>query len=262
MYDICIERVGKAGSYFRAAAEQKIAIAPARLEDPYRKNSKVLFGLMDAYPRLRRDIEGRLPGRCVSASAFVDELDMKWRGPPATLWHIGRYVGAIVEVAPQYRLASTNCYFFARMLFHVVGLRHYSFHRIVSEDANALKTRNPVHDPSSISKLFWFLYREEKWKGHLANHNILQGGMIFTFALIAVLFVGVLKNWRSVMTGVFPVMGFMFVGALWCGTHYVNNFRRLRSQSDKLVTILGELRLVFTIYILAKSVICQIMMRS
>jgi len=118
MYDICIERVGKADSYFRASAEQKITIAPAQLEEPCRKNNKVLFGLFDALPPLRRDIKGRLPDQCVSASAFVDVLDMKWRAPRNALAHWSlcrchRRVSVTVSLG-KYKLLLLRSYAFPR----------------------------------------------------------------------------------------------------------------------------------------------------
>jgi hypothetical protein len=109
MYDIYIERAGKAAS-FRGTAVQKITIAPAQPTSPYQENCRVLFGLIDAVPPLRRGIKSSLPGRCgIGVSAFEHEMDVKWCGPPAALWRIARYMNAIVNLAPQYRLASTNC---------------------------------------------------------------------------------------------------------------------------------------------------------
>ena len=245
MYDICIERVGKAVHFLRGTAEQKITIAPAQVEVPCRENNKILFGLIDALPRLRRDIKWRLPDQCVSESAFVDELDMKWRRPVATLWHVGRYISAIVELAPQYRLASTNYYYFARMLFHVVGLRHYSFHRIVSEDPNALKTRSPAHDPSSIAKLFWFLRREENCNGHRLKYHVNQWGIVFILAGAAVIALG--GHWGSwrlrTLIPLLAVEMVFTVGFLWwfvCFPTVSLLSSRLQSQTENLVTVLGE----------------------
>ena len=118
IYDIRVERVGK-GVSFHGTAEHRITIVPAQSATSYRKDSKLFFGLTDALPHLHRDTENDLPDQCISVSAFVDKLDKKWQGPPATLWHIARYVDAIVKLEPRYRLGSTNCYYFARTLFYM-----------------------------------------------------------------------------------------------------------------------------------------------
>ena len=234
----------------RGTAEQKITIAPAQPVKHYQENNNtILFGLTDAVPRLRRGNESHLSGR-YSVPTFVDELDIKWRGPPATLWHIARYVNVIVKSAPRYSLASTNCYYFARVLFHIIGLRHYSFHRLISERADTLRTRSRVHDPSSISMLFRFLLEEEKSNGVLL-HKYVQG-WIATF--LALMILGVIL-FGAVELGLHHRGGLVYSllsgGGLWglclwsllvsmLNSALVARYQReMRRKTERLVSVLG-----------------------
>ena len=249
MYDIRVERVGK-GVNVRGTAEHKITIVPAQPTKVYRANSRVLFGLTDALPHLRSDIEGSLPDECVSVSGFVDKLDDKWRGPPATLWHIARYVEAIVKLAPRYDLGIANCYYFARTLFYMIGLRHYSFHHLVSEDVKALEIRSPIHDPSSISMLFRFFHREEKYNGVLLYKYTVKWTMILLgITLLGIVVLCVVEI--SVRKSRLASIGLNLTGGFWAffqASAYVLNAllvlpfqRKVRRQTVILVGILGEL---------------------
>ena len=98
-----------------------------------------MFGLLRDTPALRT-IE---PGSAHASSVFLDVLDDKWRGPPPTPWRIARYIEYIRLVgilcglagnltscpvpALRYRLASTYCYYFARLLMYTIGLWRYPF---------------------------------------------------------------------------------------------------------------------------------------
>ena len=252
MYDLRIERVGK-GLSFRGTAEQKITITPAQPVKRYQEdNNTILFGLTDALPHLRRGNDSHPSGRYTGVRTFVDELDIKWRGPPATLWHVARYVNVIVKSAPRYSLASTNCYYFARVLFHIIGLRHYSFHRLISERADTLGTRSRVHDPSSISMLFRFLLEEEKSNGVLL-HKYVQGWIAI---FLAVMILGIIL-FGAVELGLhhpglfYSLLG---VGALWglClwallvfmqNSALVARYQgEMRRKTERLVSVLGEQR--------------------
>ena len=249
MYDIRVERVGK-GVNVHGNAEHKITIVPAQLAKVYRDNSKVLFGLTDALPHLRSDIEGNLPDECVSVSAFVDKLDDKWRGPPATLWHIARYVDAIVKLAPRYDLGIANCYYFARTLFYIIGLRHYSFHYLVSEDAKTLEIRSPMHDPSSISMLFRFFHKEEEYNGVLLYKYTVKWTMILLgIAVMGIVLLCIVEV--SVRKSKLATIGLNLTGGLWAffqASAYLLNAvlvlpfqRKVRRRTERLVRILGEL---------------------
>lgn len=63
---------------------------------------------------------------------FVTFDDERWRGAPATLGQLARYSKIVVTSAPDYHLRSTNCYFYARMMMHIIVDRHLTFEYAVS----------------------------------------------------------------------------------------------------------------------------------
>ncbi|KAJ7200417.1 hypothetical protein GGX14DRAFT_572180 [Mycena pura] len=143
--------------------------------------------------------------------AFQDFLDQKWRGPPATLADLARYLKVIVSLEPNYTLWMSNCFWFSRLIIHVIGLRHYSFPLIATqinplrfsvptpyseeyltwsnpgpserphpnsrrvpdrEQASLAEEHRQRHDPSSIGVLFRFLHYEERQNGILMFRRI------------------------------------------------------------------------------------------
>jgi hypothetical protein len=182
LYDLRVERVGK-GIGFRGVAEHKITSSLARPLQSYTAANKLMFGLL-AEDASAPDVIGA--GLFCTKSAFLDMLDDKWRGPPAKLWHIARYIEYIVALAPRYRLASTNCYYFARLLMYAIGLRHYSFPVLAAGGRRHLVVRSQRHDPSGISILFQFLRQEEESSGVLLYAKI----NTFVQALTILLLVG------------------------------------------------------------------------
>jgi hypothetical protein len=146
----------------------------------------------------------------------------------------------------------------------VIGLRHYSFHRLVSEAASTLKRRSVVHDPSSISILFRFLLEEEKINGVLLHQYIHKWISVFLGIIISavVLFGAVetgLVGERGVVFSVLSLGG-IFGVFLWkilvslLDTAFVAPFqRRMRRLTEKLVGILGEPLFCHMIAILVSS---------
>lgn len=162
LYDICLERIGK-GMGFKALAEHRVTITPSKPLTDYEDGNTLLFGLISDDAAYLSQLTP--PTSYTVPVPFTDELDIKWRGPPATLRHVAAYVHAIVHLSPQYSLASTNCYYFARLIVHLMGLRHYSFPYFAASDPKDLKVRSERLDPSSIGTLFHFLDTETKLNG-------------------------------------------------------------------------------------------------
>jgi hypothetical protein len=148
LYDIRFECVGK--------LKYKITVSQSQPLQNFQTQNILVFGLLGAGGFAREATEATpLPSAQFSTSyAFLDPLDDKWRGPPATLWHIGKYVQCIVELARRHRRAGDDYNHFARCLMHVIGLRHYSFPNLASSSRSAVQVRSGLHDPSGIGMLF------------------------------------------------------------------------------------------------------------
>lgn len=169
LYDLRVERIGK-GIGLQGTAEHRITSTYGKRLEEYLEANELMFGML-GIEELRLVFEDR-PDSFYVAPALVDQLDMKWRGPPATLWHVARYVQAVVKMAPRYKLSSTNCYYFARLIVYIIGLRHYAFATLVAASSQQLEVRNKIHDPSSISTMFRFLHEDEKSNGVLLYGKI------------------------------------------------------------------------------------------
>jgi hypothetical protein len=181
LYDLRVERVGK-GISFRGLAEHKITSTLAQPLEAYTVTNDLMFGLLE------EDISAANPvktGSFCTERAFLDALDDKWRGPPPTLWHTARYIESIVLLAPQYRLASTNCYYFSRLLMYTIGLRHYSFSTLAAGRPAHLVVRSKRHDPSGIGMLFRFLHEEEKSNGILLYAGVRRFVIVVSIPLLA-----------------------------------------------------------------------------
>lgn len=205
-YNIRLERSGKRIRPY-GTAEHRVVISEATpLSLIHKEGNSIMFGLM-------RD--GREIGPGARVAAFRDILDRKWRGPRATLWHLAHYVRAIVELLPRYRLSSSNCYFFSRLLVHVISLRHYSFPFLVAGTENQLNIRSAVHDPSSISILFRYLHDEEQQNGILVYRNIIRvlwsiNLIVFSAGCIASLVEAGFHLWGPVLSGL-AIIGILLV---------------------------------------------------
>ncbi|KAJ7917882.1 hypothetical protein B0H13DRAFT_312149 [Mycena leptocephala] len=135
--------------------------------------------------------------------AFVDFLDHKWRGPPPKLLDVAQYLDTILQQNARYSLASTNCFWYARLLMHTIALRHYSFPTLGSTTEaskyviprtssnshygtrRVSETQWKRHDPSSISLLFRYLHYEE-WR----NGILMYRRLVLIIAAILCLGIG------------------------------------------------------------------------
>ncbi|KAF8302595.1 hypothetical protein DL93DRAFT_494188 [Clavulina sp. PMI_390] len=141
-HDIVLERIGKTADPFQKA-QDRVTIEPASSHGRFCSKGRLLLGLFGTPPGnretdpMREWIAGLNEGNTGENAtwsdrpAFETDLDEKWRGPPATLAHVARYIEHIVEFSPHYNLASSNCYLFSRLLTHAIVLRHYSFSSVV-----------------------------------------------------------------------------------------------------------------------------------
>ncbi|KAJ7919442.1 hypothetical protein B0H13DRAFT_2656743 [Mycena leptocephala] len=177
-YELTIERVGKLVlSPSQTAVDQaEFRVAPAGRDAEFEKKHKLLFGLLTD--------EKLLPNGYVSHPAFVDFVDHIWRGPRAKLSDIARYAALVRSQEMRYSISRANCYFFARVLFHTIALRHYSLPLLTSSDplryfalTTGRKNRSPKlslnagvvwkpyesfnrFDPSSTGIVFRFLLHQ------------------------------------------------------------------------------------------------------
>ncbi|KAF8307806.1 hypothetical protein DL93DRAFT_2171513 [Clavulina sp. PMI_390] len=170
-YELILERIGK-GRSFGQRAEHRVSIHQLSSLVHLAEANDLIFGLFDAESAPKSDLLGvtKLLPYISITRASRDSLDEKWRGPPATLAHIARYVQHIVLFAPRYNLSSTNCYYFSRLLMHVIALRHYSFRIMATRNASDFEPLSLSHDPSSISSVFTFLQSQAQEDGVLMFH--------------------------------------------------------------------------------------------
>jgi hypothetical protein len=96
----------------------------------------------------------------------------------------------------RYSFTSANCYWFARMLFHTVALRHYSFPMVASSilpRKYVLPTNDTeevtdgdwrYHDPSSTGLVFRFLRYEEKSNGYLLVHRAVTVALFLPWLML------------------------------------------------------------------------------
>ena len=206
------------GIGFRGIAEHKVTSTLAQPPEHYTADNELMFGLM-AEPTTgsATDPSVKTNGIFHTVNAFLDQLDEIWRGPPPTLWHVAHYIEYIVLLAPRYRLASHNCYYFARLLMYVIGLRHYSFPSLASGKPQYLAVRSVRHDPSGISMLFRFLRAEEESNGVLLYARLMKFTMWLSVVLLAG---GVIGSGSYICTRVdifTPIFPFLLVGSFIFG---------------------------------------------
>jgi hypothetical protein len=104
---------------------------------------------------------------------FVDFLDHKWRGPPPKLIDVARYAAAIRAEETRYNLTNTNCYWFSRVLFHTLALRHYAFPFIASRRAASAN----YQAENAAKKYRWTRYAPADWR----HYDPSSTGIVFRF---------------------------------------------------------------------------------
>ncbi|KAJ7062457.1 hypothetical protein C8F01DRAFT_99146 [Mycena amicta] len=204
-YDMKVERAGKVLTDQARVPIDKVTFMPAAyLTEAFEKTHTLLFALLT-------DVD-IVPRTSFCYGTFNDFLDYKWAGPAARLGDLPRYFEVIAAQAPKYSLTRGNCYFFARLLFHTIALRHYAFPLV----ATSIPTRKYVlprtaenvfystkkiqddawrrQDPSSISLVFRFLRYEEWRNGILMFRRIVIG-------ITAVIYFGTLAGSGVAMIG-------------------------------------------------------------
>ncbi|KAF8316571.1 hypothetical protein DL93DRAFT_2166037 [Clavulina sp. PMI_390] len=138
MYNIVLERIGKTRGRH---AQHRVTIHPAESVAEFSLKNQLLLGLFSTSSEEREgnptrwswisDLKKRRMSHFGGMPGFTTEQDERWRGPPATLGHLARFIQHIVASAPHYNVASTNCYYFSRLIVHAIALRHYSFSSVV-----------------------------------------------------------------------------------------------------------------------------------
>lgn len=263
-YDLRIERAGK-GMGFRGTAEQRVTITRAQPLKHYSNlHNTLLLALVgtiessstdneenatDSYLRFNDGSIGYIRWDHYGAvHCFQNPLDHRYRGPPLTLHHLASYILAIVQFAPRYSLASTNCYFFARVLTHVISVRHYSFKYL------ALGPQGTRRSEITIHKLFEALRQEEKSNGVLLYWKF-QGLVDFLLVMTIppVILLGAINLFESgraweivcgfLLLGVGPFLGLHVVAVLSVMGAFalVSPFQIfIRSDTKAIVSCLGE----------------------
>ncbi|KAJ7051655.1 hypothetical protein C8F01DRAFT_1376750 [Mycena amicta] len=201
-----VERAGKVFTSRTRVPVDKVTFVPATyLTEAFEKTHTLLFALLTDL-----DI---VPRTSFCYGSFCDFLDYKWAGPSARLGDLPRYFEVIAAQAPKYSLTSGNCFYFARLLFHTIALRHYSFPLV----ATSIPTRKYVlprtpeniiystekiqddawrrHDPSSIGLVFRFLLYEEWRNGILMFRRIVTG-------ITTLIYLGTLAGSAMLMIGI------------------------------------------------------------
>ncbi|KAJ7448092.1 hypothetical protein FB451DRAFT_1289233 [Mycena latifolia] len=190
-YKLTLERAGKIiWNPARLAIDKAtLALATSGHDTVFEEAHYLMFALLTD-----QDIASL---RAYGFDAFVDFLDHKWRGPPPTLLDLVHYADTIAAQETRYSIASANCYWFARTLFHTLALRHYSFPIIASDSKPRTYVLLPEdfgpaamatdgaysipdadwqhHDPSSSGLVFRFLTSQEVRTGRLMYRRINLG---------------------------------------------------------------------------------------
>ena len=98
-------------------AKQQITINNRVHETDFLKHSDLICALATTSVAIKSISQQEIP-QAGDAGAL--------RGQPPTLGDVVTYMSMIVAQIPKYHVGKDNCYFFSRMLFHVVVLRHYT----------------------------------------------------------------------------------------------------------------------------------------
>lgn len=88
-----------------------------------------------------------------TASVYKIPNHDKVQGPPPTLGDLATYARMIALNIPQYDVRNDNCYFFSRMLLHVIVLRHYG-HYVFVELGQHNSSENHTISPHDLPLAF------------------------------------------------------------------------------------------------------------
>ncbi|KAF8309018.1 hypothetical protein DL93DRAFT_1795971 [Clavulina sp. PMI_390] len=242
-YNVVLERIGKGLSSSREA-QHRVTISIAKSIGGLCSKNKLLLGLFEKSSEERKDsaidlswiddLKSLNDRNFWDVPGFATQLDEKWRGPPATLAHVARFIHHIVTSAPQYNLASTNCYYFSRLLVHAIALRHYAFASVVRPSVKAKSLKPCRHDQSTTPIIFLSLKTQEDFDGVVFYLHVILSlvGLIVIFGLIIV-FVFLEDKYMSYATWIAAGVTFtiLLIFAYLRGTAR----RSLRRQTDELI---------------------------
>ncbi|KAJ7060339.1 hypothetical protein C8F01DRAFT_1142332 [Mycena amicta] len=196
-YDIKIERLGKHFPSISRLATDTVTIeaVPAeRAWDSRLLENHTLFFAMVTHLGFVFPRDPSAP-RIYFHRAFADIIDQRRQGPPLHLATLGRYLEVFSAQNPRYTLSSSNCFWYARLTFHVIALRHYSFPILATsfppekyliprltfitipenDMAQIIREENWLqHDPSSSGHVFRFLHYEELRNGTLMYRRLMH----------------------------------------------------------------------------------------
>ncbi|KAJ7054543.1 hypothetical protein C8F01DRAFT_1161965 [Mycena amicta] len=196
-YDVKIERLGKHFPSISRLATDTVTIeaVPAeRAWDSRLLENHTLFFAMVTHLGFVFPRDPSAP-RIYFHRAFADIIDQRRQGPPLHLATLGRYLEVFSAQNPRYTLSSSNCFWYARLTFHVIALRHYSFPILATsfppekyliprltfitipenDMVQIIREENWLqHDPSSSGHVFRFLHYEELRNGTLMYRRLMH----------------------------------------------------------------------------------------
>ncbi|KAF7306409.1 hypothetical protein MIND_00432100 [Mycena indigotica] len=198
-YDIKIERLGKHFPSFSMLASDTVTVerVPPLLawKSRFLRDHVLFFAhvshLSFVLPATYMEVT-KIPPLYLYR-AFNDALDQHRCGPPLLLRDLTRYLEILSAQSPNYSLTSSNCFWYARLLFHIISLRHYSFpilatsfppekyliprgRRIPADQMKQIAQSQDwlTHDPSSTGHIFRFLHYEEWRNGILMYRRLIR----------------------------------------------------------------------------------------
>jgi len=124
-------------------AKQQITIKNRVHETDFLKHSNLICALATTSVAIKSISQQEIP-QSGDAGAL--------RGQPPTLGDVVTYMSMIVAQIPKYHVGKDNCYFFSRMLFHVMVLRHYTTFKFVwipRHNATLAHDKPLAHKPPS-----------------------------------------------------------------------------------------------------------------
>jgi hypothetical protein len=116
-YTLIFERLGKLVGQ-EGIAKQQITVRDRVHATDFLKHSNLICALATTPVAIK--------------SVFQQEIPQASNaGQLPTLGDVVTYMSMVVEQIPTYHVGKDNCYFFSRMLFHVMVLRHYTTFKFV-----------------------------------------------------------------------------------------------------------------------------------
>ncbi|KIM78584.1 hypothetical protein PILCRDRAFT_90539 [Piloderma croceum F 1598] len=115
-YTLIFERLGRLVGQ-EGIVKQQITIKNRVHERDFLKHSNLICALATTSITIKSISQQEIP-QAGDAGTL--------RGQPPTLGDVVTYMSMIVAQIPTYHVGNDNCYFFSRMLFHVMVLRHYT----------------------------------------------------------------------------------------------------------------------------------------